>query len=139
MVRHAEKETSANPRDPGLTQDGRARAARLAKSLRHEPVVAAYATAYRRTQETAAPTAHAFGLPVTTYDAGLSAQALAQQLLREHKAGAVLVGHSNTVPDMASALCGCAVGAMDETEYDRRLTISIDVNGRASLAHSRDP
>jgi len=43
-----------DPRDPVLTDDGHARAAALAASLADVPLVAIYATAYRRTQHSAA-------------------------------------------------------------------------------------
>jgi len=138
VVRHAEKATD-DPRDPALTETGRARADALAASLAHAPLVAAYATAFRRTQQTAAPSARAHGLAVNSYDARAPAADFAAQLKRTHPAGTVLVvGHSNTVPDIAAALCSCEVPRMDDTEYDRRMTIRIAPNGAANLAITRD-
>ena len=137
IVRHAEKATDAGD-DPSLTDAGRARATALARALADAPVVAVYSTAYARTQETAAPTASAHALPVTTYDAREPADALATRLLAAHDAGTVLVvGHSNTVPAIATALCGCAVPAMEETEYDRQLIVTFDADGNATLATGR--
>jgi len=138
VVRHAEKVTH-DPRDPVLTETGRARADALAASLAHAPLVAAYATAFRRAQQTAAPSARTHALTVITYDAKAPTADFAAQLKRTHTVGTVLVvGHSNTAPDIAAALCGCQVPSMDDTEYDRRMTIRIAPSGAANLTITRD-
>ena len=49
----------------------------------------------------------------------------------------LVVGHSNTVPDIAAALCGCEVAPMDDAEFDRRITIAIDADGRSILREER--
>lgn len=137
VVRHAEK-ANDDPRDPSLSSAGQARAQALAVSLADEPLAGAYATAYRRTQMTAAPTAHRHGLAVVTYDARQSPGDFAAQLRRAHPHGTVLVvGHSNTTPEIAAALCGCAVAPMSEDEFERRLTIRIDAAGTARLTETR--
>lgn len=133
VVRHAEK-AHDDPRDPSLTAEGQARAQRLADSMRSAPVVAVYSTAYRRTQQTAAPTALAHGIPVTAYDARASAEEFADLLRKNHRDGHVLVvAHSNTAPAIASALCGCAVEPMAETEHDRRMTVHVPPEGPVIL------
>ncbi|HEV8693880.1 MAG TPA: histidine phosphatase family protein [Lysobacter sp.] len=133
VVRHAEK-TNDGSKDPALTPAGQTRAQNLATSLHEVPLKAIYATAYQRTQMTAAPSAQAHGLPVTTYDAKQPAAELAAQLRHEYRNGTVLiVGHSNTAPEIAAALCNCTVAPMGENEYDRRLAIRIDANGDATL------
>lgn len=137
LVRHAEKATD-DPRDPALTPAGMARAQRLADSLADTSLSAVYATAYRRTQQTAAPTAQSHGLAVTTYDAKQPASEFAALLRQRYPEGSVLVvGHSNTVPDIASALCGCPVEAMPDTEYDRTITVRIAADGSAVMERSR--
>lgn len=133
VVRHAEKSTD-DPRDPSLTAAGQARAQRIAQSMDSAPVVAVYATAYQRTQQTAAPTAQAHGLSVTTYGAEASAAEIASTLRNNHRDGHVLVvAHSNTAPAIASALCGCAVAPMSEAEYDRRMTVHVPPEGPVIL------
>lgn len=123
VVRHAEKAID-DPRDPSLAPAGQARAERLADSLRNEPLAAVYATAYRRTQQTATPSARTHALAVTTYDAKQPAAEFAQQLRRAHHAGTVLVvGHSNTAPAIAAALCQCEIAPMGDNDYDRRLIV----------------
>ena len=133
LVRHAEKATD-DPKDPTLTPAGTARAQHLADTLAHEPVVAVYATPYRRTQLTAAPTAASHRLTVRTYDASLPADTFAAQLLHDHDSGTVLVvGHSNTIPALASALCHCDIAPMRDDEFDRVIRLRVGRDGRVVL------
>jgi hypothetical protein len=55
--------------------------------------------------------------------------------LKQRHAGqtVLVVGHSNTVPDIAAALCSCEVAPMSEAEYDRLMTVRVDGDGRAVL------
>ncbi len=137
LVRHAEK-ASDNPKDPGLTDAGILRAERLAAILHNDAVVAVYATGYRRTQATAAPTAIAHGLAIQTYDASVSAQDFVARLRSEYDQGAILVvGHSNTVASIATALCRCEVSPLREDEFDRWLTLRISADGTDTLQTRR--
>lgn len=134
VLRHAEKSDDGT-RDPGLSEAGRIRAARIADTLRDAPLDAAYATAYRRTQATAAPTAAAHGLQVTAYEAGGPAESFAAMLRAAHPAGTVLViGHSNIAPAIAAALCACPVAPMDDDSYGRWIEVRIGPDGRAQLS-----
>lgn len=133
VVRHAEK-SNDDPRDPSLSETGHARAQRLADKLSASELVAAYATGYQRTQQTVQPAAGAQGIAVETYDAGLPATELAARLKAAHSHGIVLVaGHSNTVPDIVSALCACIAEPMPDDEYDRISIVRITRNGSAML------
>jgi broad specificity phosphatase PhoE len=137
LVRHAEK-ADDDPRDPSLSDAGRARAQRLAESFAGREVFAVYATGYKRTRDTAGPTASAHATAVSVYDAKLPAAEFAAQLRRRHPVGKVLVvGHSNTVPDIAAALCGCEVAPMTDTEFDRRIVVDFDGQGRPHLSETR--
>jgi broad specificity phosphatase PhoE len=137
VVRHAEKGTD-DARDPSLSEVGKARARALATVLADTPLHAAYATAYQRTQQTAQPTASSHGLSVMTYDAKLPATTFVAQLRATHTKGAVLVvGHSNTVPEIVTALSGHAVEPMPETMFDRLYRITIDSTGTATLVQER--
>ncbi len=139
IVRHAEK-ASDDPRDPSLNGVGMARAQRLASALAGAPLVAVYATQFRRTRQTALPAATAHGLPVSNYDAQSAPGEFAALLRQRHSRGTVLVvGHSNTVPAIAAALCGCAVAPMAEDEYGRRLRVRVDRDGTATLIDTRAP
>jgi broad specificity phosphatase PhoE len=137
LVRHAEK-AKDDPKDPTLSEVGGARAKRLAQGLAETRLAAAYATKYRRTQLTAAPTSLSHHLDPRIYDAALPAAEFARQLRGAHRADTVLVvGHSNTIPDLAAALCACTVEPMGEDEFDRWIEIRIDADGNATLAQRR--
>lgn len=134
IVRHAEKGTD-DARDPSLSEVGQARAQRLAALLSDVPIHAAYATAYRRTYQTAQPVAADHFFRITTYDAQLPVPQFAERLRALHKTGTVLVvGHSNTVPAIVGALSGQPVAAMGEDEFDRLYRVRIGAVGKSSLS-----
>lgn len=133
VVRHAEKATD-DARDPSLSQAGHARAQRLARLLQDTPLDAAYATGFRRTQQTAQPAADAHSLSPTLYDAQLPATTLAAQLRAAHTRGTVLVvGHSNTVPDIVSALSGQPVAPIADDQYGNLYWIIPGPDGKPTL------
>lgn len=142
VVRHAEKATD-DPRDPSLSEAGQARAQALAKALEHAGLDAAYSTQYRRTRLTAEPAAKAAGIevqvrPIDGGNAATYAADLARDL-RALPAGstALVVGHSNTVPDIVAAIGGQAVADMPETEYDRFTVLVLRDDGGSELIQSR--
>ena len=137
LVRHAEK-ASTPPKDPPLTDTGRQRAQRLADGLKGTRLDAVYSSRYQRTRQTATPVARAQGLTIVDYVPD-DAAAFATRLRADHPRGSVLVvGHSNTLPPLARALCGCDVADMDEAVYGIRYTIRFDADGRAALTETRD-
>lgn len=136
VVRHAEK-ASDDPEDPALTAAGRERAARLAVLLAEEPITAVYATEFRRTQQTALPTANQNHMHVIRYFSKGPASELAAQWLRQHRQGGVLiVGHSNTVPEIVGVLSGQNVEPIPDNQFNRLYRVDIDANGAARLTQS---
>jgi phosphohistidine phosphatase SixA len=123
LVRHAEKADDGS-RDPSLTAAGRARASLLARMIGEAGLTAVFSTDFRRTRETAAPSAAAAGVDVTLYDprkpAGLTAR------LRSTPGRYLVIGHSNTVPELVHALGGDPGKAMGEAEYDRLYVVVIE-------------
>jgi phosphohistidine phosphatase SixA len=119
LVRHAERADSGAggmASDPALSAAGRARAARLAEVLKDTKLTAVFVTEFKRTQQTAAPAAKAQHLTVSTVPADQTA-VLVEKL--KASSGAVLVvGHSNTVPDVISALGVTTPVTIDDTEFD---------------------
>lgn len=105
VMRHAEKATN-DPRDPDLSDAGRARAGALATMLRHAGVTHCFATELKRTRQTLEPLAAAVGLEVETL-AAADPGAFVERL-RALPAGsvAVVAGHSNTVPAIVRGLGG---------------------------------
>jgi broad specificity phosphatase PhoE len=142
IVRHAEK-AADDPRDPTLSEAGRARATALAKALEHASLDAAYSTQYRRTRQTAEPAAKAAGLDVQVRPIdGSNAATYAADLARDLRAlpagsTALVVGHSNTVPDLVQAISGEAAAPMPETEFDRYTVVTLDADGKARVSTSR--
>lgn len=126
LVRHAEK-ADDDPRDPNLTAEGRARAAALAALLADAGVTRILSSDYRRTRETARPLAERAGLDVELYDprdlSGLAAE------LRQAAGVVVVVGHSNTTPELARLLGAGATPSMPESEYDRLIVLALDRDG----------
>jgi broad specificity phosphatase PhoE len=66
LVRHGQiaRDHVVDPADPPLSATGRAEAAQVAAFLAPRPIARVYASDLRRAQETAAPIAARFGLPV---------------------------------------------------------------------------
>jgi phosphohistidine phosphatase SixA len=116
LLRHAEKAGGSEDPDPGLSDRGRERAAALVQWFEDHAVDAVYATHLRRTQHTALPLALARDLDLRVLPAGATPQLIAR--LRERHCGeqVVVVGHSNTVPEIAAAF-GAEAFAIAEDEY----------------------
>jgi phosphohistidine phosphatase SixA len=115
IVRHAEKLDSS--KDPELSEAGKARAQNLAKILRDGNVGAIFTSEYLRTIKTAAPMAEAANLkPTATND---SAKLI--KMLKEDKTdkSALVVGHSNTVPEILKAFGSSQNVEIGEAEFDR--------------------
>ncbi len=133
VVRHAEK-GSDDPKDPPLSAAGRQRASALANQFASRSLTAAYATAFKRTQQTALPAARASGVVVTTYDAARASGEFVADLRRTHAHGTILVvGHSNTVPEIVAALCGCPVAPLADNDFGDVYAVRIDNDGHATL------
>jgi len=105
LVRHGEKDVSAtaDQNDPALTQAGNERAARLAKKLRKYKVGAVYSTNFQRTMNTARPTAERRRVTVLTYDAKKPDELL-DQIMKSKTKRFLVVGHSNSIPDLANKI-----------------------------------
>lgn len=121
LVRHAEK-ASETADDPELSAVGRARAAALAVALADARISGVIVTQRRRSGETAAPLARALGIvPDTVALGGTGAEhaaAVAARIREMHRGGTVLVvGHSNTVPAIMTALGGTPLPDLCDSAY----------------------
>ena len=128
LVRHAEK--LAEGKDPALTVCGQARADALATSLAGVKLAAVYSTPYQRTRQTAAAVAKQQQLDITSYDPR-QPEVLVKQLTTLNQS-ALVVGHSNTVPELVAQLSGIAMAPLTEQDYDLlyqvKLTAPVSVN-----------
>jgi broad specificity phosphatase PhoE len=125
LTRHAEK--SATGSDPVLTPDGVTRANNIAATLRKSGITSIYSSNTVRTRQTAQPLATLSNLAVQTYDSNQLA-AFAQQL-RALPGNTLVVGHSDTTPELIRLLSGDVVPAIAETEFDRLYQIAIGQDG----------
>ena len=122
IVRHAEKAT-AGGNDPDLSVAGQKRAETLARILKDSQITSVFITEFKRTQETAAPTAKAAHLEPTVVPAkdipGLVAK------LRALNGNALVVGHGNTIPDLMKALGITAPIAIPDDDYTEIFLVSL--------------
>lgn len=123
LVRHAEKADTS--RDPDLSQEGKQRAQDLIHTLGDAGIENIYSSDYIRTRETAAPLAKRLGLEIQIYDPR-DLESIANKL-KELGGIHLVVGHSNTTPNLCSILGGNPGSPIDEKkEYDRLYQITID-------------
>jgi phosphohistidine phosphatase SixA len=117
LFRHAEKITGSP--DPGLTELGQARAEFIAQYLGSDPtsIRQVWSSDYARSRDTAMPLAEKLGVEIRLYDPR-NLPALKEQLLQE-KSDAVVIGHSNTTPELAAIMCDCEIKPMADTDYER--------------------
>ena len=138
VMRHAEKLTS-NPQDPdpALAPAGEARALELAQFFGRAPkgqgLDAVIVSEFRRSQDTVRPLANRLGVPVIVVPAE-DPRDTAKRALADNRGGRVLiVGHSDTVPEIVKELSGVDVGAMSEAEYGIVYFVTIPRFSRAAV------
>jgi phosphohistidine phosphatase SixA len=115
IVRHAEK--ASEGKDPGLTPRGQDRARNIAAILEKAGVTHVFSTATARTQATAQPLAERRHLPVELYDPA-APQALVDKV-RALDGAVVVIGHSNTVPELVRRFGGEPGSDIGDSEYTR--------------------
>jgi broad specificity phosphatase PhoE len=128
LVRHAERADTVSDKppakgaDPDLSDEGRARAASLAAVLKDAEITAIFATEFKRTQQTAAPLAKALGLKVMIVPSANTADLIAQ--IKSSKGNVLVVGHSNTIPDVIKGLGGKTTASIAEDEFDNLFVVT---------------
>lgn len=147
LVRHAEK-ADAPKEDPPLSEKGKLRSQELARMLEGSGVKAIYTSQYLRTKQTAEPLAKQKGLPITAISLKMSTsnprevseQSIAEITAKiyEHAGDAALViGHSNTVPDVIRKLGGDVVPKIDETKFDDLFIVTVYGKGKAKVVQMK--
>jgi len=114
IVRHAEK-AGTGGKDPDLSLQGQKRADALAQILKDSQITSVFVTEFKRTQETAAPTARAAHVSPTLVSAN-DIGALVEKL-RALNGNALVVGHGNTIPDLLKALGIATPVSIPEDDY----------------------
>ena len=125
MIRHAEKDVS-NPdnRDPELTEIGIQRAKNWATILEKATIEAVYSTNYKRTLNTAVPTADRNNVNTVLYDVG----SFDLESFKKNTKGmnVLIVGHSNTIPFLANDLIGeSSYQQIEDKDYSNLFIITI--------------
>lgn len=138
LARHGEK---AEGQDPELTSAGQARAQALAEAVKGARLTRVLATPPKRTQLTAGPAAAAAGLkvePVSLDGGGAAHVARVAAEVRKAKPGetVLVVGHSNTVPEIARALGDANPVALTDCDYDSLTIIDLGSSPPA-VVHAR--
>ena len=122
IVRHAEKAASGG-NDPDLAPAGRARADALARMLKDSGVTTVFASEFKRTQETAAPTAKSTGVAPTIVPAKDIAALVSK--LHQLKGNALVVAHSDTIPNIAKALGIDTPIQIPDDDYTELLVVAL--------------
>jgi len=132
LVRHAEKELTG--KNPPLTTAGKSRAIELAKLLEGVEIDAIFSSNYKRTLETAQPTATAKNIKVTMYDPS-DLNAFARVLMMDSSNRTkLIVGHSNTTPDLINILLKeKRLEHISEKGYDDVFILTLLGNGSTKL------
>jgi phosphohistidine phosphatase SixA len=113
VMRHLN--TPQGERDPDLTAEGQAAAARLPGLFTRERPAAIYVSNFRRTQQTAAPLAARLGLTPIVYDPADTPALVGR--VRSGPLPALVAGHSNTVPDIVEQLGGTRPGPLSHPDF----------------------
>ncbi len=112
LVRHAERADGGvpspkmqGPADPDLSAEGRARADRLAALLGEARITRIFVTEFRRTAQTAEPLAKRLSLSSERIPSA-DVKSLTVRLAAAPDDIVLIVGHSNTLPQIVTALGG---------------------------------
>ena len=134
LVRHAE--TVGSGSDRMLSDEGAERAMDLQRTLANLDLTHVYSTDFNRTQQTASPTAVDRSLDVISYNPS-DLSGFAAMLKDAHKGQIVLVvGHSNTTPDLINVLTGnTSIPNFDEDIHDNLYIVNIKLNGDSDVYH----
>lgn len=143
LVRHAEK-ADAPREDPPLTEAGVARSQKLAALLSGAGVRAIYTSQFLRTRQTAEPLAKQLGItlaPITIQSKQSNPREVSEESIRKivdrimERPGdtALVVGHSNSVPDVIRMLGGDNVPVIDESKFDNLFIVTVYAKGKAKV------
>lgn len=142
LVRHAERAPTPAGQpasaahgmlgeDPPLSLAGEQRAARLAVMLGSADVKQIVTTEYKRTRQTAAPLAEKLKLKPLMAAAKDPDPIVAR--VKTTQGNVLIVGHSNTVPDLIRKLGVTETVAIGDDDYDNLFVVVRGAGGKATL------
>jgi broad specificity phosphatase PhoE len=135
LVRHAERDTMLIGPDHPLRAVGVLRAQALVHTLGASGISTIYVTPWLRNRQTALPLATALGESLTVVDE--IAETVHRLRTRHFGRTVLVVGHSNTVPEIITALTGRPFPTPGRVAYDGMWVVSLARDGRASLVTLR--
>jgi phosphohistidine phosphatase SixA len=145
LVRHAER--ADEPRqDPPLVEKGVARSQELARLLSNSGIKAIYTSQFQRTKLTAEPIAKQLGVTVTSMTlksnpanprqvAEESTAEVTNKILANPGQNALVVGHSNSIPDVIKMLGGDMVPTIDEKTFNDLFIVTVFAKNKARVVH----
>lgn len=145
LIRHAEKEEEPR-QDPPLKKEGIARSQDLARLLGSAGIKTIYTSQFARTKLTAEPLATKLGLTATsialksdrTNPRQIAAESTAEvvnKVLEKPGENVLVVGHSNSIPDVIKMLGGDVVPTIDEQKFDDLFIVTVYAKGKARVTH----
>jgi phosphohistidine phosphatase SixA len=137
LVRHAERDAISGhvPSDTGLSGEGKTRAQDLARTLKDAQITAIYTSEYKRTRETAEPLAQSLGIRPEVIQSDDFRTLIAK--LEALRGNALVVGHSNTLPQLINQLGIRSRVTIAETEHDNLFMVVLDHPPRLVHLHYR--
>lgn len=143
LIRHAEK-ADAPREDPSLNDMGKARSQALANMLGQSEVKAIYTSQYLRTKLTGEPLAKQLGLTVTPLQIKMSktnpreisvesTKEVVDKIYERAGEAALVIGHSNTIPEVIKMLGGDVVPTIDEQKFDDLFVVTVYGKGKAKV------
>lgn len=128
LVRHGEKQPTPAD-DPSLSEAGVARAQALADALGATKPTTIVVSARKRTVETAAVVAKNSGVAPTVIGLDASHVKSVADAVMKSKGVVVVVGHSNTVPAIVTALGGPKLPDICDASYATMFVLTPGANG----------
>lgn len=121
IVRHGEKVSDTDSTD--LSPAGKQRALALADTLARRGIDSIFSTSYRRTRQTAQPLADRLNLPIVSYQKTAD---IVNRVGAMRNKTALVVGHSNTILDIAKGLgISPTKQSVDSDDYANLLRVRI--------------
>jgi broad specificity phosphatase PhoE len=147
LVRHAEKEDEPR-QDPPLKKEGVARSQELARLLGGAGIKTIYTSQFARTKLTAEPLATKLGLTANVISlrsnptnprliAEESTAEVVNKIMERPGENVLVVGHSNSVPDVIKMLGGDVVPTIDERKFDDLFIVTVYAKGKAKVTHMK--